>query len=274
MKRTALGLLAGALLASAWPGPVQAASSDDSGETVGMVIQAIGETPVQRPDASFQRGTIIAVKLRDPFSGDILCRWDQVLKPIQARLHPSTEGAATPWQAATDDTTFDADADAVKQVNAKLGLQAVKSIKFTFTNTAVYDLTDADVREAASAPAPAACLQAIQQRLRDKQVVTILDSSMVADARYKIGWEDGVAAEQQAQLTPKIAEEIAAGLQGGEPGALTGNLLVYGVTDSTGLLLTYIDAQPRTAETTEVLDTISRALSVQNKTVGQSALKP
>jgi len=271
MKRTALGLLAGALLTSVWPIPGQA---DDSGETVAMVIQAIGETPVLKPDASFQRGTIVAVKTRDPFSGDILCRWDQVLQSIQARLHPSTEGAATPWQAATDDTTFDAGADVVKQVNAKLGVQAVKSISFAFTNTAVYDLSEADIREAAAAPPPAACLQAIQERLKDQQVVTILDSAMVADARYKIDWDDSVTAEQRAQLTAKIAVDIAAGLQTAEPGTLTGSSLVYGVADSTSLLQTYIDALPRSPGTAEALDAISRALSAQNKGVGESALKP
>jgi len=276
MKKSALGLLAGGTLVFAWStsAPADAPSSDDSGETVGMVIQAIGETPVQRPDARFQRGAIVEAKTRDPFSGDVLCRWDQVLQPIQARLHPSTEGAATPWQAATDDTTFDADADAVKQINAKLGLQAVKSIKFAFTHTVVYDLAEADIHDAASAPAPAGCLKAIQERLKDKQVVTMLDSSMVADARYTIVWQDSVTAEQKARLTPEIAEDIAAGLQGAEPGTLIGSGLVYGVTDSTGLLQTYIDALPRSAGTTEALDAISRALSEQDKAVGQSALKP
>jgi len=239
-----------------------------------MVIQAIGETPVQRPDKNFQRGAIVAVKTRDPFSGDILCSSSQVLRTVEARLHPATEGAATPWQAATDDTTFDAGADVVKQVNAKLGFNAVKSIEFAFTNPAVYDLGVADVRDAASAPADANCLSAIQEQLKNKQIVTMLSSAMVADARYKIDWDDSVTPGQRVQLTPQIAADIAAGLQAAGPGTLTGSGLVYGVIDSTGLLQAYIEALAGASGPAEALTAISSALSAQNKATGDSALRP
>jgi hypothetical protein len=253
-----------------WPWCPTPPAPPGPSQTIGQAVRNLGYIPLQNPDNNFQRGAVIAVKSADPFSGDIVCSWDQVLAGLT--LLPSTGDVEQAWQASTKDS-LSVGADVVSKVNAKLEAQAVKSIDASLTNPTVLDLRDTDVFSAADHPVTPNCLRAIRARQQANQVVTIVSSSLGANATYKINWDQSITASAQAQFTPQISGEIAAGLQSTGSGTLTGNGLVYGVKDSTYLLKSYVDNLPKPPQVANTLNAISRSLADQIRVTGGSALR-
>jgi hypothetical protein len=161
----------------------------------------------------------------------------------------------------------------VSKINASIGAQAVKSVDASLTNPQTLDLRDTDVLRAAALPTSAICIQAIQARQKNREIVTIITHSEGADANYKVNWNDGVTVNAQAQLSPQVAGQIAAGLQSTGSGTLTGNGLVYGVVDNALLLQEYVANVPKTSQNAPAVAEVAKSLADQTKSVGSTVLK-
>lgn len=94
---------------------------------------------------------------------------------------------------------FDLDAETVAAITGGAGHKATKKISVTLNNAHLYEINDWIVATFIGERSPA-CSKAIKDRVAAGFVVTMITSSLMADAAYQVEWSDSDHAGSDAKM--------------------------------------------------------------------------
>lgn len=228
-------------------------------------VRGLNMVPLIPPDNEYQRGSVIAVRKKDPFDGDLLCSANSLFDKISMPAESNTVSQEWSRKVSSD---INLGAEAVNKVNAALKANLVKKITTSLSQVKLYNLPEEKVYEAAASNLGSQfCIKAIRSRLaeaqKEKVPVYLITRTLMADADYNIEWNDGVSIDAQAQFAPTVKGILKAATSESGSGSLTGTGLIFGVRGSEKLLLQYLENLPKDAQNVTSINAAVKAVSKQ-----------
>ncbi len=212
---------------------VLALFSSGCNETIGKVMSRYGFTELRPPSDLLSPGTIITISDADPLTADIVCTQEASLGPdplLQASEKTEREVAAQ------TKTSFNISEDWLTTIRANAKYSAVEHITLTLTNVLVREVSEDTVFDRTTNRS-AECVEAMESRVRNGQIVSMIRSIVGADVVYKVDFrsEADLYVSGKESLIKSLAKDLGADASTATSETVEGKGLFWGVHDDTWL---------------------------------------
>ena len=207
--------------------------SSGCNETIGKVISKHGFTELRPPSDLLPPGTIITVREADPLTAEIVCVQEASLGPdLPLRASERVEREV----ASHTTTNFKITAEWLTRIQANAKYSSIENITLALTNVFAREVSDETVVDRVNKRGEA-CVRAIEGRVRNGQIVSMVKSIVGADVVYKVQFKPdaNLYVSEKESIIKNLAVDLGADASTATSETVKGRALFWGVHDDTWL---------------------------------------
>lgn len=212
--------------------------------TINSKLEEYGFSELQPPSNLVPPGTLVTVTKNNPFVIGIICPQQNSLGGDILRQIRSSDSSTS--ETAKELTgKFNIDAAYLDKIKANIHVNNVDSVDMVLRNVKIYEIPDDAVVEGLGNRTKS-CKTALAFRIAKGEKVSMIKSVVAADVTYKVNFKDEVNASLKAEITKKIAAEIAGSSSSSGTDSIVGNGLFWGIREDIELGLLTENSLPST----------------------------
>ncbi len=200
-------------------------------EVAKVLREKYAHTPLTPPSKLLPPGTIVVIRDEAPFKASVVCGKSGAFGEGFSLLESDTMDFSE-----LKNQTFTISPEKLQLINKGIraelggGIEYVKNITFSLEDPKLFELTDEEVQNRIASHTEA-CANAVSQRIKGGQQLTMIKSVIQASVNYKLEFDWSVDANAKLELTRDIAPGLSLDFSDVTEDTVKGENLYWGIVD-------------------------------------------